>query len=202
VKRLVVLRHGVTAWNQDGRFQGQADVALTPLGHEQAARAAAALARLEPSLLWSSDLSRARATAEQVAVATGLPVTLDERLREIHVGDLQGLTHAEVVERHGPGPWDYGTLGGESEDELAARVVGALKDAAAALEEDGTGILVCHGHAIRVALIGFLGWPLDMLPTLGALDNCGWVELADVPATWSAPAPWRLSAYNRTAPIS
>jgi broad specificity phosphatase PhoE len=202
VKRLILLRHGVTEWNQRGRFQGHADVALTPLGQEQAASAAAALGPLEPTLVWSSDLARARATAEQVASATGLPITVDERLREIHVGDLQGLTHAEALERYGPGPWDYGAHGGESEDDVAARVVGAVKDAAAAVDEGGTGILVGHGHSIRIALVGFLGWPMDLASTLGALDNCGWVELTDVPAAWSAPAPWRLSAYNRTAPIS
>ena len=202
MKRLVLLRHGVTEWNRERRFQGQADIELAPLGHEQAAGAAAALALLEPSLVWSSDLSRARATAERVAGAAGLPITLDERLREIHVGELQGLTHDEVAERHGPGPWDYGAHGGESEDDAAARVVGALEDATATLEEDGTGILVCHGHSIRVALVGFLGWPVDLSATLGAIDNCGWVELIAVPATRSAPASWRLAAYNRTAPIS
>jgi probable phosphoglycerate mutase len=202
VRRLVLLRHGVTEWNQARRFQGQADVELTPLGHEQAARAAVALAPMRPTLVWTSDLARARATAEQVAAAAGAPVTLDERLREIHVGDFQGLTHGEVVERFGPGPWDYSDHGGESEDDVAARVVGAVKDAAAALDDGETGVLVCHGHAIRVALVGFLGWPTDSLATLGALDNCGWAELTDAPATWSAPAPWQLAAFNRTAPIS
>lgn len=202
MRRLVLLRHGVTEWNQARRFQGHADIALTPAGLEQAERAAAHLARLEPALVWSSDLVRARATADRVAAAAGLPVTVDERLREIHVGDFQGLTHGEVVERFGPGPWDYGAHGGESEDDLAARVVGAVKDAAVALEEDGTGILVCHGHSIRVALIGFLGWSADTGATLGALDNCGWVELTETPATAAAPGTWRMSAYNRTAPIS
>jgi len=201
VRRLILLRHGLTEWNQARRFQGHEDVPLAPLGHRQAAAAAAHLAALRPSLLWSSDLARARETAGYVAAATGLEPVLDERLREIHVGDYQGLTHDEARERFGPGPWDYAAHGGESNADLAARVSPRVAEAAGSLADGETGVLVCHGHAIRLAAIGFLGWPLEVVSTLGALDNCAWVELTDVPAGPSG-STWRLITYNGVTPIS
>ncbi|SFB71227.1 probable phosphoglycerate mutase [Nocardioides terrae] len=201
MRRLILLRHGVTEWNQDRRFQGHEDVPLAPRGRQQAAAAAAHLAALRPSLLWASDLSRARETAGYVAAETGLVPVLDDRLREIDVGDYQGLTHDEARERFGPGPWDYADHGGESNADLAARVCAPVEEAAAALADGATGILAFHGHAIRMATIGFLGWPLEVVSTLGALDNCAWVELTDVPAG-SSKSAWRLVAYNAVTPIS
>jgi probable phosphoglycerate mutase len=202
VRRLILLRHGVTEWNQDRRFQGRQDVPLAPLGHVQAAATATYLATLRPSLLWCSDLTRARETAEHVASATGLTPLVDERLREIHVGDFQGLTHEEARARFGHGPWDYAAHNGESDAEVADRVCAPVKDAVAALGEGETGIVVFHGHAVRLAMIGFLGWPLELVSTLGALDNCGWVELAEVAPASASAHPWRLAGYNRVTPIS
>jgi glucosyl-3-phosphoglycerate phosphatase len=202
VRRLVLLRHGLTPWNEERRFQGHADIELTETGHLQAKAAAGTLAGLEPTAVWSSDLLRAAQTAEYVAAATGLTLETDPRLREIHVGDFQGLTHPEVVERFGPGPWEYADHGGESEHDLAVRLCGALGEIAASLADGDTAVVVSHGHALRVAVIAFLGWPASTLDTMGALDNCGWVELTDQPATWTASAPWKLAAYNRRTPIS
>jgi probable phosphoglycerate mutase len=201
VRRLILLRHGVTEWNQERRFQGHADVPLTPLGRRQAAAAAAYLAPLEPSVLWCSDLGRALETARPLAEATGLVPVVDPRLREIHVGDFQGLTHDQARERYGPGPWDYAAHGGESNADLAARVVAPVEDAAAALDVDQTGIVVFHGHAIRIATVGLLGWPPMTVASLAALDNCGWVELVEASASSAAPT-WRLAGYNRVTPIS
>jgi len=201
-RRLVLLRHGLTPWNAERRFQGHADIELAETGHLQAKAAASALATLSPVAIWSSDLLRAARTAEYVAGATQLVPVHDARLREIHVGDLQGLTHAEVVERFGPAPWEYADHGGESETSVATRACEALSEIAASLADGETAVVVSHGHAIRVAMAAFLGWPSGILGTVAGLDNCGWVELVDQPGTWTAEAPWRLSAYNRAAPIS
>ena len=97
--QLIVLRHGRTAWNATGRFQGQADIGLDERGRAQAERAAELLAELAPTEIHSSDLSRARQTAAPLAARCGLPVHTDERLREIHVGTWEGLTIEEMLDR-------------------------------------------------------------------------------------------------------
>jgi len=196
MSRLLLLRHGLTPWNAERRFQGQVDIPLDPVGHRQAAAAASELARYGPVRLWCSDLSRARQTAEHVASATGLELVFDERLREIHVGSFEGRLYWEVRDEFGPEPWDYEPHGGESEKTLAARVAACLADLAATVGEDETAVVVSHGHALRAGTASFLG--LAPASVLGNLVNCGWIEL-----TRPAPqASWKLAAYNRVAPIS
>jgi broad specificity phosphatase PhoE len=100
-RRLLLLRHGRTAWNAVGRAQGHADVPLDSTGLDGARAAAAHLATSRDlAALWSSDLLRARQTAACVAEATGLPVKHDERLREFHVGRREGLTLEEFADQH------------------------------------------------------------------------------------------------------
>ena len=91
-----MLRHGQTAYNFDSRMQGQLDTDLTDLGRDQAVAAAEALAKHQPLRIVSSDLRRAYDTAVALQERTGLPVHADERLRETHLGDWQGMTHAEI----------------------------------------------------------------------------------------------------------
>lgn len=201
-RRLVLLRHGLTAWNAERRFQGQADTDLTETGVLQAKAVATTLAAYGPCGVWSSDLTRARITAGYVADAAGLDVTLDPRLREVHVGAFQGLTHDQAIERFGMGPWDYGTHGGESDAATGDRMAAVITEVAAGLADGETAVLVSHGAAMRSGMLCFLGWPLEQVATLGPLDNCGWIELIDEPGTWFRSAPWRLAAYNRVTPIS
>ena len=98
-RRLVLLRHGETAHNADGIWQGQLDTELSVRGLAQAAAAGNALARVEAVRIVSSDLARAARTAEIVGQALGIPLALDERFREVHAGAWQGLTSAQVSER-------------------------------------------------------------------------------------------------------
>lgn len=100
--RIVLVRHGQTEWNVSRRFQGQADVPMDAHGRAQAEAAAVELAGIGATACYSSDLSRAMETAELVAGASGIGVTPDDRLREVHVGDWTGLLLSEVAERH---PW-------------------------------------------------------------------------------------------------
>ena len=90
VRRLVMLRHGQTAFNFGSRMQGQLDTELTELGRAQAIAAAEALAKHQPLLIVSSDLRRAYETAVALQERTGLQVRADDRLRETHLGDWQG----------------------------------------------------------------------------------------------------------------
>ena len=95
-RRVVLWRHGQTAWNLEDRFQGHTDVELDAVGRDQAARAARLLAALKPHAIVSSDLLRARATAESLARLADLPVRDDVRLRETFGGTWQGLTVDEI----------------------------------------------------------------------------------------------------------
>ena len=96
VRRLVMLRHGQTEYNAGSRMQGQLDTELSELGRDQAVAAAEVLAKRQPLLIVSSDLRRALDTAMALGERSGLPVEVDTRLRETHLGDWQGMTHLEV----------------------------------------------------------------------------------------------------------
>ncbi|MDI6628197.1 MAG: histidine phosphatase family protein, partial [Rhodococcus sp. (in: high G+C Gram-positive bacteria)] len=96
IRRLILLRHGQTEYNATDRMQGQLDTDLSELGRSQAKTAAAELATREPIKIVSSDLRRALDTANALGDAAGVAVSVDERLRETHLGQWQGLTHTEV----------------------------------------------------------------------------------------------------------
>jgi broad specificity phosphatase PhoE len=201
VAELVLLRHGRTAWNREKRVQGQLDAELDDTGRAQAARVADVLKLLQPSLLWSSDLVRARDTASYVAGATGLEPAYDARLREFNLGERQGLTHDEYLaiapeefELFRQGYYDDAP-GAESVTDVRARMVAVLTEMLDALGPDETGIAVTHGAAARVAVAAMLGWPDDAFHSLRALANCGWVVLGHHPDTGHL----RLGAYNRVA---
>ena len=187
-RRVVLLRHGRTAWNHVGRAQGQGDVPLDEVGHDQAAAAAPLVVALHPSRLVSSDLARATQTAAYVAEASGLPVELDPRLREFDVGERQGLTWAESIDRFpwiadgvGLGERLAGVPGAESDADVTARMVPALEAAVASVEPGGTVVVVTHGAALKVGIAGLLGWDGTVVRTLGVLGNCRWTTVL-VPA--------------------
>lgn len=102
---LVLVRHGVTAWNKDRRFQGHIDIPLDAEGERQARLAGRRLAtdpgaRLPIGAVYSSDLSRARQTAAPIAAALGLPVEPAPGLRERHYGAFEGRTGEELQREH------------------------------------------------------------------------------------------------------
>ncbi len=94
-RRLVLVRHGRTEWNKLEKAQGHANISLDEVGLAQARRAAPFLATYEPEFVWSSDLARARETAEEIVALTAQGLVLDKRLREYDVGDRQGMTRTE-----------------------------------------------------------------------------------------------------------
>jgi broad specificity phosphatase PhoE len=154
-RRLLLLRHGQSAWNAAGRWQGQADPPLSPLGEAQAREAAGRLRPGQYARALASDLQRALRTAEILAGALGLAVEVDPDLREIDVGDWQGLTRAEINARS-PGAladWSEGrsesTPGGELRTHLTDRAQRALLRAAAASPAGDRVLVVTHGALIR-----------------------------------------------------
>jgi glucosyl-3-phosphoglycerate phosphatase len=196
-RRVVLWRHGRTAWNAETRFQGTTDVALDEVGVAQAERAARDLATLAPHRIVSSDLERARVTAETLAAMVGLTVETDPALRETYAGSWQGLTREEIVaaDPDGWAQWiageDIRPGGGETRTEVAARVSAAVLRHAEGLPAGGTLVVTSHGGAVRSCLGRMLGLPVDHWIVLGGLVNCAWSVLEEQP-----DGRWRLVEHN------
>jgi probable phosphoglycerate mutase len=162
---LYLARHGETAWNREGRWQGHTDVELNEEGRLQSRALAEALRAHRLVGVHSSDLARARQTAEIVAAALDLgAVAVDAGLRERSFGCFEGLTRQECALRF-PDEWqsyqgDPRRMppGGEDQQAVVARMRGALLRAAAALPADGAaGLAVSHGGAIRALVSSLTG---------------------------------------------
>lgn len=212
VRRLVLLRHGQTEWNAGSRMQGQIDTDLTELGRNQADAAAEVLAKRQPVAIVSSDLRRALDTATALGDRAGVPVRVDQRLRETHLGDWQGLTHIEVDER-APGArlaWRddarWAPHGGESRVDVAARSVPLVEELLIA--ESGWGadgsdrpvVLVAHGGLIAALTGALLDLPVDNWPVLGGMGNASWAQLSGHPV--DGRLTWRLDVWNASAQVA
>ncbi|WP_308416612.1 histidine phosphatase family protein [Streptomyces sp. AJS327] len=195
-RRIVLWRHGQTAWNLERRFQGTTDIELTDEGVAQARRAARLLAGLRPDAVISSDLMRTRATAAELAAVTGLPIVHDEALRESFAGEWQGLTHDEIMERFGEqyAAWKRGEPvrrgGGELEYEVADRAAPVVERSADKLPDGGTLVVVSHGGTIRTTIGRLVGLPPHTWEALGGLANCSWSVLGE------SVRGWRLLEHN------
>ena len=175
--RVVAVRHGETAWNAATRMQGQLDTPLNATGCRQAERTARALAGEGIEAIWSSDLQRARRTAEAIADAIAsaggprLAVQTDAGLRERHFGVFQGATYADIDTR-----WPAEALrwrrrepafapdGGESLIDFHARCVGTAARLAA-LHAGRTVALVAHGGVMDCLHRAALGLDLQAVRT-------------------------------------
>ncbi|MCC5953154.1 MAG: histidine phosphatase family protein [Acidimicrobiia bacterium] len=162
---LLVLRHGQSEWNAQGRWQGQADPPLTDLGRRQAATAARHIGAID--VVASSDLQRAAETAAIVAEHLGVgPVVTVAGLRERHVGEWEGLTHDEIRARW-PGyleeerrPPEF-----EPDEDFHHRIeegLGTLADA-----YDGAEVLVVSHAGVIYGLETARGLPWERIPNLG-----------------------------------
>ncbi|MEU5587773.1 histidine phosphatase family protein [Streptomyces chrestomyceticus] len=195
-RRIVLWRHGQTAWNLERRFQGSTDIELTEEGVAQARRAARLLAALKPDAIIASDLRRAAATARELAAVTGLEITHDQGLRETYAGAWQGLTHEEIVARYGEqyAAWKRGEPvrrgGGELETEVADRAAPVVERSADKLPDGGTLVVVSHGGTIRTTIGRLLGLESHHWEGLGGLSNCCWSVLGE------GARGWRLMEHN------
>ncbi len=200
-RRLLLLRHGQTAWNAEHRVQGQLESELDETGHGQAAAVAPLIAAMAPAALWSSDSARARQTAAYVAKEAGLDPTYDARLREYYLGERQGLTHEEYA---AAAPEEFALFrtgdfdvvpGGETAAQVSSRMVAALGELLASVGPGELAVAVSHGAAIRDSVPVLLGWPVTQRAALHGMANCAWT-LLDRP---DGGGPMRLVAYNRVA---
>jgi len=127
---IILMRHGETFWNREGRIQGHTESDLTPLGERQARAMAGLVADLvkrdgAPFRLVASPIGRAHRTAAMVAEATGLPIELDDRLKEIGCGEWEGKLRADIAHIHPEifktREWFFGAPGGETFEDVTAR---------------------------------------------------------------------------------
>jgi probable phosphoglycerate mutase len=155
---LLLVRHGETDWNADGRLQGHTDRPLSEFGRRQAQQLAAELGGEELEAIYSSDLARARETAEIVGERLGLPVVLDPDLREKDWGNWEGLTS---VER------DRVEFVGESTEAHQQRMLRALQRISERHPGEGRVLVVTHGGSMRRVQTAALGMALPVV------ENCG-----------------------------
>jgi broad specificity phosphatase PhoE len=170
--RILLVRHGQSEWNADGRWQGQADPPLSELGEQQAVAAARALGGVDA--VYASDLQRAHHTAQLVAAQLGTDVAVEPRLRERHAGDWEGRTRAEIEEGW-PGYLETGRRpdGYEPDDSVLERVLAVLDAIGAA--HDGDVLVVTHGGVVRVVERHLGSHAEGLIPNLGGL----WIEHDD-----------------------
>lgn len=206
-RRLVVLRHGETDSNAAGIWQGQLDHELSERGHRQAQAAARAITDLGPSRVVASDLRRALVTGQDVADACGVPVTTDERLREIHAGGWQGLTGEQVREQYPEAAErlltgeDFRRGGtGETVAEVATRARAVVDEVIAGMGEGECVVLATHGVTARTLVVDLVGLDQGLAwRVLGGLRNCHWAVLEERSTGWRL-ATWNVGPGEDTLP--
>jgi broad specificity phosphatase PhoE len=197
--QLILVRHGETPWNVTLQYQGQANVPLNERGHAQARLTAGRLARLNVTALYTSDTLRAAETADAIAQACGLTPQPMPELREIDVGQWEGLTPEQLYRRFPDHMAEYERdpartvrLGGESYAQLQTRALVALRRIHEAHQPSDVVVAVSHGGTIRALLCHVIGLELANFGKMW-LDNGSLTELR------YGRHGWRLVRLNDAA---
>jgi alpha-ribazole phosphatase/probable phosphoglycerate mutase len=201
MNRLFLVRHGVTEWNQEGRYQGQLDVSLSAKGRLQAAAVRERLRDEAFTICYSSALQRARVTAEIILEEHFCHLVRTADLNEMHYGAWEGLLRGEIGERfpedwarHHADPVQYAPTGGESRLALAHRVRRAIATITRE-QQDATVLVVAHGGTIRAVVGLYLEIPIQEWRKL-RMDNAS-LTIVDAYADGGV-----LSLFNDTAHLS
>lgn len=196
--RLLLVRHGETPWNLDGRLQGSTDVDISNKGREQARLAGRRLSTTAIDLAYSSDQSRARETAEIILEGRDIPLHAIPELRERSHGVFEGLTAKERRERYPDmfaasvlNDLDFAPTGGETFRQTNRRMAAWAQDFQAS-HLDKTVLVVGHSGTLRAAILGWLDLP-DHATFRFLMANCG-LSIID---TYPDNAVLRL--YNDTS---
>jgi broad specificity phosphatase PhoE len=182
--RLLLVRHGETVWNQENRWQGQADVPLSEVGQEQSRRLAQRLLseRRPVRAIYASNLSRALHTAEILGETLGIVPTPAEAWREMNIGVWSGLTTAEVIARHAE-EWERLRAGEDlprGGGETFAQFQGRLIESARRLIDRHSGeeiMIVTHGGAVRAFLLHCRGLDARQFRQIDKIGNTGLSEV-------------------------
>jgi probable phosphoglycerate mutase len=167
---LFIFRHGETDWNRDQRFQGHTDIPLNAAGRAQAQDLRVLIEKYKPQVIVSSDLSRARETAEIVNTTMKLPFVIDEALREGKLGDSEGMYRDDVTAKYGNDIWDrwssmhekdmdFGFPNGETKREHLARMVHHLEKFCRAHPQFQRVAVSSHGGSLRRLIHNCFGAP-------------------------------------------
>lgn len=202
---VILVRHGRTAWHRPNRYAGVTDLPLDEAGERQAEALGRYAAGGSLTSLASSPLVRARATAGRVAEATGLPVRVDDRLRELDFGMAEGRTldavraeHPEVADRFVADPATDHFPGGEPPADAAARADAAVRELVAA-DPGGTILVVAHSTLLRLLICTLIGVPLrDYRRRLPGLDP---VAISQLRYPTAPAAPVTLVTYNQPVAV-
>jgi len=169
VTRLVLIRHGETDWNAEGRWQGQADIPLNTQGVSASERLAQELVSYPLDAIYSSDLIRARQTAQALARAKSMHVKLEPRLREIDQGEWQGLLinqiqslYTDVYLKRLQDPWQVAPPGGETALQVRNRVIEAVDEILTCFP-GGTVAIISHGFTLAMIRVHFQSLPLERI---------------------------------------
>jgi phosphoserine phosphatase len=196
----ILVRHGETEWNVSGRIQGHNDSGLTALGAEQGRRAAERLSEVSLAAIYSSTSSRARDTAELIAAPHNLTVQQVADLRERCYGDYEGSTLEEIKARDANGlaiwlPHPSRELtappGGETQPEMAARVMTALKTIIAKHSGE-TVVIATHGGPVKSVVAAVLGLPIEHW-------DRAWVTNGSFTVVVGTPDDLRIACFNDTS---
>lgn len=191
---IILMRHGETAWNLEGRLQGWAPATLNDRGREQAATVGSYLnasATVVPDRVVSSDLERTRETTELVRSAIDAPVRFDSAWRERDLGVYQGLLFSTVADRfpsfglgtQAANASDRVPDSGESLVHLADRVVAGWEELVATSDSEECVLVVTHGGPIQVVLGHIRDRPLEQALVEEAPSNCSLTEIEIGPDT-------------------
>lgn len=188
-------------------MQGQLDTELSDEGKQQARNIAPVLTELGVAKIVASDLSRAADTAQIVAEHLGLPVTYDARLRETHLGQWQGKTHAEVdgvdgsVRAHWRNTPTWAPPEGESRIDVAQRTRPVVDELLDSFDEweDAAVLLVAHGGTIAALTSSLLDLEISQYPMMKSLRNANFAQLQALPRYGEPDAgvQWYLEAWNQ-----
>lgn len=187
-KHIYVIRHGETDWNKTHRFQGQTDIKLNEAGREQAIKLRPLLQRLQIESVYSSPLIRAYETAELATQELKLSIQKDDRLRETHIGDAEGMTHEQVMENFGPESlvkWrsyeerllDFHFPNGESKRQMMFRLRQVFLDIAQSSNRNVIAVF-SHGMLMRAMTFVFgegLPWDLNAFSN-GCIHHFTWSD--------------------------
>ncbi|OIR46020.1 histidine phosphatase family protein [Corynebacterium sp. NML140438] len=188
-------------------MQGQLDTELSEEGKQQARNIAPMLAELGVAKIVASDLTRAADTAQIVAEQLELPVTYDERLRETHLGQWQGKTHAEVdgvdgsLRAHWRNTPTWAPPEGESRIDVAQRARPVVDELLENFDEweDAAVLLVAHGGTIAALTSSLLDLEISQYPMMKSLRNANFAQLQALPRYGEPDAgmQWYLEAWNQ-----
>ena len=200
--KFYLIRHGETDWNRLGRFQGQSDTALNARGLAQAEDTARAAQEWNLTAIYSSPLSRTMQVAEALTRQTGLPAAIREGLKEMALGELEGIRGEEmragwpeVYDTWRDYPAEIVMPGGESLQELQKRAWQVVLDLEQAHNPEDSLALISHNFAIRAICARLLGMPLANFHRMHL--SLGSVSLFD-----SGPRGRRLLCYNATGHLT